>query len=59
VIENPDVAAIDRYAPLMRLDILVKYTHDGVILEQVGQCLIVGKVIDADNFNIGKGFIHA
>ena len=59
MVENLDVAAVNNNAALSCLNLFIVYSHDRVILEQVGQGFIIGKVVDADNLDIGKGFIFA
>ena len=59
VIENFYMAAVNNNTTLVSLHLPVINPHDGVILEQMGQSFIVGKVVNGDNLNIAKGDIFA
>ena len=39
-------------------DVAVEPTQDAVVLQQVGQGLVVGQVVDADDLDVGAGRTH-
>lgn len=51
--EHLDVLAVDGDAILVVGDLAVETTEDRVVLEQVGQGLVVRQVIDGDNLDVG------
>ena len=51
--EHLDVLAVDGDAILVVGDLAVETTKDRVVLEQVGQGLVVRQVVDGDNLDVG------
>ena len=51
--EHLDVLAVDGDAILVVGDLAVETTEDRVVLEQVGQGLVVRQVVDGDNLDVG------
>ncbi len=59
VVENLNVAAVDNDTPLISLNLFVIYPHDRIVLEQVGQGPVIGKVVDGDDLYAAESFIFA
>ena len=51
--EHLDVLAVDGDAILVVGDLAVETTKDRVVLEQVGQGLVVRQIVDGDNLDVG------
>ena len=58
LLERLDVLAVDPQRAVADLDRALERPVDRVVLEQVGERLVVGDVVDGDELDVGAGLVR-